>query len=369
MNERQRPTIAQLEDIVRAGLCSGYGLCQSVAGAERVELGLTPAGRLRPWTRLPLDEVTINEIAAVCPGTEIHGLPEALYAAAPFVDNTWGPYFAIQRAGVSAPDLQGRGLLDALAIQLLESGQVDFILQATSNPGSPLGFRPQLSFDRADVLGSAGTPYGQVALLSEFRQLLARGQRFAFIGRPCDLTAIRNLAWHDPRVDELCCVKLSYFCLGLTDHGEIASGAELNQANPDEAQLQFRCQLCPDAASECADLAVFDIPGEARQSGVITRTEAGAALLAAAQAAGLVAGEAFIAPRELDDFQPYQVYRKQRVWARIHGLRRAGSLWPNRSRLRVKLLALQNPAGVNEAEMAAIGRQAAGGIEPGPLAG
>ena len=361
MNQPMRPTISKLEDIVTAGLCSGCGLCHSIAGSEQVSLGLTPAGRLRPRSKRPLDEATITEIAAVCPGAEIHGLPETLYAAAPSVDNIWGPYFAIQRGYVAGPERQGGDLLSALAIHLLESGQVDFVLHAGPNPASPLGLHPQLSFSRAGILSGAGAPHGQVALLCEFRELLARGQRFAFIGRPCDLTAIRNLAWQEPRVDALCCFKLSYFCRGLIER----SGAEMNQDNPAEDQLQFRCQLCPDAVGECADLAFLDLTGApVGHDGIITRTAVGAALLASAQAAGLVVCDGEIAPRELDEWQPFQVRRKHRVWARIHGLRRAGALWPNRSRLRVKLLALQNPAGVNEAEMAAIAQRATRGIEP-----
>ena len=37
-----------LSDIVNNGLCIGCGLCQSVAGKNKIEISITPKGRLEP---------------------------------------------------------------------------------------------------------------------------------------------------------------------------------------------------------------------------------------------------------------------------------------------------------------------------------
>ena len=71
--------VRHLNDIVQAGLCIGCGLCQSLAPAGHVELVMTPEGRQRPITHIPLDDVMVKRVADVCPGTEIHGLPDELF--------------------------------------------------------------------------------------------------------------------------------------------------------------------------------------------------------------------------------------------------------------------------------------------------
>ena len=61
--------ISDVTEIVESGLCIGCGLCQSVAGKERLRIVMTPEGRERPLVHVPLDTLTVNQIAAVCPGT------------------------------------------------------------------------------------------------------------------------------------------------------------------------------------------------------------------------------------------------------------------------------------------------------------
>src|SRR5258708_6441819 len=91
-----------LEAIVEGGLCIGCGLCQSIAGADRIQIVLTPEGRERPVARQPLDQPTLERINAICPGTRVEGalgaegtagVEAAVEAArAPAMhDLVWGP--------------------------------------------------------------------------------------------------------------------------------------------------------------------------------------------------------------------------------------------------------------------------------------
>ena len=41
-------SINNLSDIVNNGLCIGCGLCQSVAGKDKIEISMTPKGRPEP---------------------------------------------------------------------------------------------------------------------------------------------------------------------------------------------------------------------------------------------------------------------------------------------------------------------------------
>ena len=41
-------TAKNLSDIVDNGLCIGCGLCQSIAGKDKIEVTMSPKGRLEP---------------------------------------------------------------------------------------------------------------------------------------------------------------------------------------------------------------------------------------------------------------------------------------------------------------------------------
>ena len=41
-------SVNQLSDIVDNGLCIGCGLCQSIAGKDKIKISMTSKGRLEP---------------------------------------------------------------------------------------------------------------------------------------------------------------------------------------------------------------------------------------------------------------------------------------------------------------------------------
>src|SRR3546814_11013092 len=55
-------------------------------------------------------------------------------------------------------------------------------------------------------------------LLSSIIDELEKGGRFAFVGKPCDISALRELAKSDARVDQQIPLKLSFFCGGIPSH-------------------------------------------------------------------------------------------------------------------------------------------------------
>ena len=91
----------------------------------------------------------------------------------------------IARAWATDPEVRYEGatggVLTALAIYLLKSKQVDFILHAKSSVRDPSFGDRQLSFTEADVIESAGSRYGPTATLIDISDVLNRNQPFAFI--------------------------------------------------------------------------------------------------------------------------------------------------------------------------------------------
>ena len=123
---------ARLNAIVEQGLCIGCGLCQAVAGADRVKVKKTSNGYLQPVALVELDDATVDRIYEVCPGTHVAGLPPDLVKSDTRLDNVWGPWRRMLRAWAGDPEIRFEGstggVLTALGIYLLASKRVDFIL-------------------------------------------------------------------------------------------------------------------------------------------------------------------------------------------------------------------------------------------------
>jgi len=407
-----------LDEIVQAGLCIGCGLCESVAGPDRVRIVMTPEGRERPAAKSPLDDATLALINAVCPGLTVEGPDPAASAGEVRWDTIWGPAVRIAKGHAADPAVRfngsAGGVLSALAIYLLETGRVDFILHVAASTEQPMRTRRQLSFDRAQVMAAAGSRYGPAAPLVDFTELLEGGRPFAVIGKPCDVAAVRSLARHDPRVERLVRYILAFVCGGASEFAktrDLVEGFGLAEddvsllryrglGNPgltrvetkdgrtfsttyrdlwrDEGKwmLQFRCKICADAIGELADLAVSDVwPGgaptgeDAGFNGLIARTPKGRALLEDAARDGALIVLEELDFRDLDGVQPHQVYKKQAVAARLDAMRDAGAPIPSFSGLRLGEAAATTDAGTLRANYQGMRERLDAGDNREPAAG
>ncbi len=342
-----------------------------------------------------LDHDLVDRIYAVCPGVRVEGLPQAHVGESTNIDPIWGPYLTMQRAYAADPHIRYAGstggVLTALSTYLLRSQRVAMIYHVTAPASRPTFGEALVSRDAESVLQGAGSRYGPTAQLKTLRQVLDTGEPFAFVGKPCDVAAVRNYARLDSRVDELCKFHLTPVCGGFMDPpgmhtflhaigidpadvkafryrgygcpgatriethgGKVVEKDYLDLWGEDESawQLPFRCKICPDGIGEAADIAASDTwpggsptrEGQATDpgiNGVIARTAAGLELLRSAISDGALVRQAAIGPDDMSTYQPHQVAKKYAAWARFTGLRAAGQLVPSTARLRLQELARQ----------------------------
>jgi coenzyme F420 hydrogenase subunit beta len=393
----RRPTPLTLEQIVEGGLCIGCGLCQAVAGldsagAERIQIVLTPEGRDRPLAVRALDTATLERINQVCPGTRVEGARPGDQSAEAARDTVWGSAERLAVGYAGEPGVRHRGstggVLTALGQFLLVSGRVKFILHVAASRSEPMRTARALSFDAAAVLEGAGSRYGPGSPLHDFAAVLERREPFALIGKPCDIAAARNLARVDARVEQYLRYALTFVCGGASDLTKSEDVARHLNVRPDELslfryrgngnpgptrleakdgrcfeltyqqmwedeatwQIQPRCKICPDAIGESADLAASDVwPGggptgeDAGFNGIIVRTLRGLELYQAALAAGAIVVEPrTVNFRDFDEFQPHQVRKKRAVWARLAGRSAGGCPVPETLNLRLEECARLN---------------------------
>ena len=275
----RRPRPLSLGEIVEGGLCIGCGLCQALAGADRIQIVLTPEGRERPVACQPLDESTLERINAICPGTRVEG---AAHAEAPahvegaarteravrvegaagvegaaasassrvMHDVVWGPAERLAIGHAGDPEVRYRaatgGVLTALGQFLLASGRAKFVLHVTASGTEPMRTERALSFDAASLLEGAGSRYGPAAPLIDFTALLDRAEPFALIAKPCDIAAVRNLARIDPRVNRYLRYALTFVCGGASDLTKSEEVVSEFGIRPDELSLfRYRGHGCP----------------------------------------------------------------------------------------------------------------------------
>ncbi|MGI9407231.1 MAG: Coenzyme F420 hydrogenase/dehydrogenase, beta subunit C-terminal domain, partial [Hyphomicrobiaceae bacterium] len=356
----------------------------------------TTTGNLRPVVVGEINDGFVDAIYDVCPGTRIDGLPEGEIDANTKTDNVWGPWRRIVEAWAADPDIRHEGstggVLTALAMYLLSSRRVAFILHAKASVSNPSFGERHLSFTEADVIEGAGSRYGPTAVLIDVNDVLDRGEPFAFIGKPCDIAALRNHARHDSRVDALVKYWLTPVCGGFMETTGMTGFLEREGIDPDSVtgvryrgrgcpgptriemgddarefhyldmwgedestwNLPWRCKICPDGIGEAADVAAADTwPGgspdrttsetDPGTNAIIARTTRGLELIEAAKRDGALAFGNDTTPDEMSTVQPHQMRKKYAAWPRHQGIADAGRVVPKTHRLRIAELAGELP--------------------------
>lgn len=351
---------------LKGQLCTGCGLCAAAAPGA-VVLETAAPGYTRPRQIGPVTDKQERIIAAACPGAAVAPWPEA-----PNVDPYWGPWRRVATGWATDHALRHRassgGMLTGLAVHALRSGLVDRVVHVTADPDRPTRNRVVCSTTAAEVIEGAGSRYAASSPLAIVDRVLSDGGRVAFIGKPCDASALRRLARVDARVERHVAFVLAFFCAGVPSHAgadrvieamgmdprtvarfryrgfgwpgrtvaEDRDGRRAEMAYAESwgehlsQELQFRCKICPDAVGGVADIACADAwHGDARgypsfeerdgRSLVMTRTDAGEALLRSALEAGAIETRP-LDVREIDAMQPSQARRKRLVRSRLAAL-------------------------------------------------
>ena len=362
-----------LRKVERGKLCAGCGLCAGISD-NAIAMGVEAPGYARPEQVAGISEKVERAIERACPGIDVYSWDRMTEATAS--DVSWGPYIECLTGNATEAETRhagsSGGMISALAMHALESGLAQQVLHIEGDPTKPTGNRTAISRTPQEVLARAGSRYAPSSPLENIEAMLDDGTPTVFIGKPCDVAALRSLALLDHRVDRVFPLKLSFFCGGIPSHAGADRIVEtmgldprrlsrfryrgngwpgLTQAQDVDgrtaemsyeeswgrylsSQVQFRCKICPDPVGGVADIACADAwyGGESGypqfdeadgRSLVMVRTENGRRFLEATRRAGQVATQR-LDIGEVNLMQPAQARRKRRIAARMAAWRAAG---------------------------------------------
>lgn len=361
---------ATVKRVLKDDLCSGCGLCAAVSGGA-LRMAVEAPGYNRPHATAVVSAEAERIIAKSCPGSEIAPWRGDL-PPSPF----WGPAEAILTGYASDEEVRfagsSGGAITALLLFALESGLVDRVVQVNADPQHPTRNMVAVSRTAQEVVAAAGSRYAASSPLACIMEEIGKGGSFAFVGKPCDVSALRQLATQDARVDRHVPIKLSFFCGGIPSHrgaerileemglGDVPLAefryrgngwpglATARAKNGQTAQMsyerswghhlskevQYRCKICPDAVGGVADIACADAwyggesgyPQFEEQDGrslIMVRSTVGRTLLDNAVSAGRMTVET-LDEKEIILMQPAQARRKRLVKTRFAAMRLAG---------------------------------------------
>ena len=340
-----------------------------------IEIDLTAPGFARPKQNAAISARTEALIEDICPGVTL-----VMDAGNRKDHPLWGPYLTTNVGHSTDPELRHHassgGALSALLIHLLETKNVDYAVQISASEDSPIENAIVESLGRNDVYGAAGSRYAPSAPLQALDDYLDRPGRFAIVGKPCDIAAVRALGRHDPRVGEKVSALISFFCAGVpslegtrqilnklgVSESDVSAFNYRGDGWPGEARallhdgsearmnyasswggilskhVQFRCKICPDGTGGFADVVFGDAwhcdkdgyPLFAEENGrslIVVRTDVGNSIVAEAVGSGHLAVQP-IDVAEIESMQPSQARRKRLVLSRLYALISVGRSVP-----------------------------------------
>ena len=355
-------------EVDQKGLCLECGTCAGVCPNENISLCSDENGRNHILIK---DENLCEKCSGiclkVCPGYEVDmdQLNEQVFGKIP--ENYWSGNYKKAFLGYSPDEMTKKtcasgGIVSTVLIHALETGMIQGVFLLTPQPGKPFSPVPVLATDKEAVLAAAGSFYWPAPIGQYLRKILHSDGKFAFVGLPCEIQALRKAQSVVKQLKEKIVFTVGLYCGGRptiagqkfaferygVDVDQVESikyrqpewpghlmitmknGEKLHVHKPEQLQgfsgqifCHPRCVFCHDSTSELADIStgdairLEDIRKPEEKSLMVARSEIGLKVLESAhQANKLVLREVGIEKVVHSQQRPI-LHKKASLWSRI----------------------------------------------------
>ncbi len=361
-------TVNSVQDVAAWRLCMGCGACADACPNNAIALIDIPDRGIRPKID-PQKCKKCQTCIQVCPGIGMrHEKLNGVFL--PELKTSWAPVLEVWEGYAADPEIRFKGssggLATAIAFFCLESQSMSGVLQIRDHPQIPWRNIPVFSSTKEQLLAATGSRYSPAAPCEKLQWLRDAEAPAVFIGKPCDVVALRKSQKMDVLIDQKIGLAISIFCAATpTTRGTMALLEEMNITpcrldrlkyrgcgwpGMTEAKLksdhcdirsisyeqswgrilsrhgQLRCRLCPDGTGEFADISCGDpwyrdiTPDESGRSIILVRTNLGKAIIRKAIQKGCVHLEK-VDPVVLALSQPSLLRKRRNLFGRLLAMR------------------------------------------------
>lgn len=318
-----------------------------------------------------------GECINICPGV---GLSHE-----PFSEDTieelravWGPVLEVWEGHAADDHIRfmgsSGGAATAIALYCLEKENFSGTLHIGPKEDQPLTNNSVFSKTRDELLSRTGSRYSPAAACRRFEWITNAEGKSVFIGKPCDIAALRKAQKTNPELNEKVGLTISIFCagtpntqgthsvlkaMGIDEPDEVEKFRYRGQGWPGNAVAnikgsdkeysmtyaqawgdilsrhgQLRCRLCADSSGEFADISCGDPwykdiePDEPGLSLVMARTPRGAEFIKKCIDAGYLK-LATAKPHIVGDSQKSMHQRRCQIWGRLLAFKLLGTPSPD----------------------------------------
>lgn len=213
--------------------CTGCGLCQSVFNTR---LCKNAKGFLHP--DLSLVDNNIEFFENVCPSG-------GCYTNDIVSKSVWGnikaSFIGWSKDSVIREQASSGGVLTSLCCSLIDKKIVDGIIQIKASDSNPYATYTVISRTTNEVKSCMGSRYSISSPLENILQMIVPGEKYAFIGKPCDVSALRSYCKQNPSFNNQIEYMFSFFCAGIpSNDAQEKLLSALGVSKKDCKELQYR---------------------------------------------------------------------------------------------------------------------------------
>ena len=252
--------IWRIADVLAADVCIGCGAC-AVTDPERYRIRFTKRALYQTQPVPAAASAPSSDPARVCPFSDQaeneDQIAQREFGAAPHSHPAVGRWTAAYVGWVEERDFRTRGssggMVSWLLLELLRAGEIDGVVHVaprTPTKENPGLFAYRVSRTPEEIQAAAKSRYYPIEFSAALAEVRVRPGRYAFVGVPCFVKAVRLLMKNDAVLRERIALCLGLFCGHLKSAALVESFArQSGVASGSVAAVDFRVKQ-PDRGAD-----------------------------------------------------------------------------------------------------------------------
>lgn len=240
-----------ITSVMKNGLCTGCGTCAACCPTEAIQIVKDE----KKWIYVPrMDEERCTHCGMcykVCPGYKVgsEALHELIFDAKP-KNPLVGHYLHSYRGHATKREMRynssSGGLVTQLLVFALDTGLIDGALVTSVDARSPLEPKPVIARHADEVISAAGSKYCPVAANEAIKEILRRDGKYAVVGLPCQIRAVRKAELINTKLKSRITLHLGIFCGSSSTFGATRFLLKrLGIAETEVQDIKYRCEGWP----------------------------------------------------------------------------------------------------------------------------